>query len=263
MKPPISRWRVRLGDPVILAGLIAFVIINAHLQPSRQSSFRGGTVVGELVQSAYDSVNGPRARRTGCRVGAPYVIARRTDSGWSVKGFEDAISPFGLLPEGEYLTINWHERSRFEGIWSHTLEEEEEVVLCRDSSGSDRNFAHDHVAFGDWKQIYAGLAKIDPTRFTPERIEEDFKGGRTTDHVLPLGILNDSLVAAACIGIVFTRLGGVRAVRMTRRGFALARRVPEHQCPHCRYDLRGSPDGPCPECGESRSPYYLPQSWLR
>lgn len=74
-----------------------------------------------------------------------------------------------------------------------------------------------------------------------------------------VGTLLGSLVAVVCM-VVGVLLHSCGRSRLSRRLQKSGGRL----CPRCHYDLAGlSPEGQCPECGETYSPDQLAEAWRR
>ncbi len=259
MKRPVPRWRMWFARPWFSVGLALFLVWNACQQPWDSFECGGRTIVGALAFSIRDGSLPygylPTDRYLARRVGDSWIVERRSEL---------------FDYNADYVVVKHDEWNKGQGLWSAVyLEKTDRIIMYRDwreveSPDRDRKLAvAPEVPLSDRTLIYAELAKIRPQRFTPERMAEDLAGGRASITPLWLGILNDALVVLTFGALWLSRMGWIRVAAKLNRRFVRWWRGPEYLCPHCRYDLRASPRGPCPECGKARSLYYSNRSWFR
>ncbi|MBX9735644.1 MAG: hypothetical protein K2X32_01850 [Phycisphaerales bacterium] len=244
MKRPRPRWKMRLASAWLSLGIIVFLAWNACQQPYQNGVTGGRTAVGSFAHWA----TGGKIRKSQPRI--DYYVIGRDGDGWIVRDSSDDL--LSLNPD---FTIRHDRRNMTSGIWSAIYRTRNDTLKAQRRNDPTEGTLATQFAAQDQPLIYAGLAAINPDRFTADRMAEDLAGGRATTSVLWIGIVNDAVVVLAFAALWLTRLGWVRLSAKLHRRFGLWRRAAQHLCPHCRYDLRASPRSPCPECGKARSLY--------
>ncbi len=221
--------------PVLWAFLLLFLCVNAAFLPDWAAKFgRGGTTISRLIGT------GPR----GSRRDTLYFVAIE-GTRHVVRSESEEESPNRSGTRSEFI-ISENYRHRVAGVWSPVSAKYSSIVRVDcESQGIAEAAPRDVFSETAWTEIYAGLVRIDPNRFTPELQADDFAGGPVAQRIIWTGVAND-LVVAVCIGTLL--LGVVLNIQHRWRTRTLSS-LPPHICRGCRYDLRGSSAKVCPECG--------------